>query len=254
MANWGAGSAAASNWYAGRDWDRAIALLRETIEAAKGTTDEGRLASTLALMLTALGEPTDEILALLEREARTLSDPSATSNVHYLRGDRALMAGEHEPAARDIERAAEQEGMRAIYLPLAVRPAVWAGDARAVRRLADRLEALPEAEQRPTKANRVVAWAGVAALEGRRADALTGYREGLRRYREISYDFEFARTVIDALHVLGPDEPELRRAAEEAREVFERIGARPYLDLLDQALATPTPEGAAPEGTIGARA
>ena len=237
-ANWALNNSVGSRWYAGRDWDEAVAEMSEAIAAVRGGTDEGRLASTLALITVARGEPTDETMGLLELHASQVSDPSAQAAIHFLRGERAWLAGDHQTAAIEIYEASRQEGMRTIYLPLAIRPALWHGDVARVRAMASELDAMPESEQPVTMANRAIAWADVAALEGRPAAALDGYRDGWRRYRDIGYDFEFARSVVDALHVLGPDDPELGRAANEAREIFERVRATPYLRLLDEALAS----------------
>lgn len=38
---------------------------------------------------------------------------------------------------------------------------------------------------------------------------------------------------------LGPDEPEVRSAADWARGTLSRLGARPYLERLEAALARP---------------
>jgi hypothetical protein len=42
---------------------------------------------------------------------------------------------------------------------------------------------------------------------------------------------------VDFLVLLGPDEPAAVAAAQEARIVFDRVGARPYLERLEAALA-----------------
>jgi hypothetical protein len=73
--------------------------------------------------------------------------------------------------------------------------------------------------------------AGIAALEGRTADAVAGYREALRRFRELRSDFDHALCALEfALFV--PHESEAHEAGEEARRIFERLGARPMLERL----------------------
>ena len=54
----------------------------------------------------------------------------------------------------------------------------------------------------------------------------------MKRYREIGYDFQVARVELDMLMLLGSDLPDARAAADEARTVFERVAARPYLERL----------------------
>ncbi|HVA86920.1 MAG TPA: hypothetical protein VNF73_11475 [Candidatus Saccharimonadales bacterium] len=105
--------------------------------------------------------------------------------------------------------------------------------------MADRLDADPDAGRQGPGANRTVAWAGIAALEGRRDEALAGFRDACRRYRELGADFPFAWIVLDALILLGPEEPAIRDQADEARAIFERVRAVPYLEWLDAALRQP---------------
>jgi len=58
-------------------------------------------------------------------------------------------------------------------------------------------------------------------------------------YRSFGYDFQVARHQLDFVVLLGPDAPGAREAADEARAVFERIEARPFLERLSNALAGP---------------
>jgi len=39
------------------------------------------------------------------------------------------------------------------------------------------------------------------------------------------------------IYVLGPEDPAVPAMADEARAIFERLGARAYLDRLDEAMA-----------------
>ncbi len=58
--------------------------------------------------------------------------------------------------------------------------------------------------------------------------------------------FEVATWVIEAA-VLLPGEPEVRTWASEARPLLEELRAKPYLDKLDEALASaPSAESAMP--------
>ena len=51
------------------------------------------------------------------------------------------------------------------------------------------------------------------------------------------HDFEAASAALDFVWAVGPDVPEARAAAEEARTVFERVRAKVYLERLDAVLA-----------------
>jgi hypothetical protein len=78
--------------------------------------------------------------------------------------------------------------------------------------------------------------AGLAAMEGRRADALAQYREALRGWHDLGLAWDEALTGIDMATLLEPSEPEVRAAAESSREILVRIGAKPYLLRLNAAI------------------
>ena len=79
--------------------------------------------------------------------------------------------------------------------------------------------------------------AGIAVLEGRRADARGHYLEAQRLFRELGTPFWSAMTDLDIVTTGAMEPDERRRAAEEAREIFTRLRATALLDLLDAALA-----------------
>ena len=113
-----------------------------------------------------------------------------------------------------------------------MRPALWSRDpdarASGTRRTLDRT---PDADRaRPSV--RVATRAGRRRARGspRRGPGRLSRR--VRATAAIGYDFGVARVELDAVLLLGSDAPELRAVAEEARAVFERVGARPYLDWL----------------------
>jgi hypothetical protein len=94
--------------------------------------------------------------------------------------------------------------------------------------------------------------AAAAALEGRRAEAATGFADAIRRWREIGVAVGAAWCALDWVMMLGTSDASARAAADEARAVFERVGARPLLDLLAEAVArgmtSPAATAAAPNG------
>jgi AAA ATPase-like protein len=121
-------------------------------------------------------------------------------------------------------------------LPGAVRAALWERDAQRAADAAHRLDEIRYGDPLTIEV-RVWAEAVVAALEGRRDDAVAAFRGAAAMVRELRLDFELARMAIDMLIALGPEDPEARSVADEARPILERLGARPYLDLLATALS-----------------
>ena len=90
----------------------------------------------------------------------------------------------------------------------------------------------------------------MAALEGRRAEAIAGYREALRGWRGIGLPFDEAMAALDLAILLAPTEREMAEAPaaiDGARETLARLGARPLLARLDAAqpvTTAPTPAAA----------
>ncbi len=82
--------------------------------------------------------------------------------------------------------------------------------------------------------------AGLAALEGRPADALGQYREALRGWHELGLAWDEALTGLDMSTLLDPSEPEVCAAAESSRQIFVRLGAKPFLERLDKAMGRST--------------
>ncbi len=98
--------------------------------------------------------------------------------------------------------------------------------------------------------------AGLAALEGRRSEAIAGYREALRGWRGLGLAFDEAMAALDMAILLAPTEREMAEAAaaiESARETLARLGATPLLARLDAVMAaghsSPTPVSSSASGS-----
>jgi hypothetical protein len=121
--------------------------------------------------------------------------------------------------------------------------------ARAAIRLGDLVEARAAVEVPAYRAEvgiardaeRASIEAGVVALEGRRDEAVARYQEAARSLRALDLPQDLAAMLLDAACVLGPDDPAVPAMAEEARAIYERIGARVLLDRLDEAMARGAP-------------
>jgi len=90
---------------------------------------------------------------------------------------------------------------------------------------------------------------GIDGLEGRRTDALAGFRQAIRELDDIGAVLDGVYTAIDMAAALGPSEPEVRAQIDRARATLERLGAKALLDRLDsvtQQDAGPASETSAP--------
>jgi len=83
--------------------------------------------------------------------------------------------------------------------------------------------------------------AGIAASEGRTAEAIAGYRAAFADYADIGIRWEQALTGLDAALLLDPAEPEMVPIVAETRELLRDLGAQPFSRLLEERLR----EGAA---------
>jgi class 3 adenylate cyclase/predicted ATPase len=241
LANWAASSKLYAIFQMADGWETALAEAEEDLaelraHAEVSPLDEMRNLDIQGWMRVARGDPTDAILASLESLAQETSDVLGHPIVHSLRGDRALLSGDYAEAHREMLLASDEPNLGEVYLGRAIRAALWDRDVAVAREIADRLDAHVSSVA-ATAAARIAARAGIAALEGRDAEAITGFLDAIARYRATGLDFDLACAALDFALLVGPSEPSVRAAADEARAIFERIGARPYLDRLDGAMA-----------------
>jgi len=237
LARWSAEAARFQDYVLAEGWDAALAEgADDRAEDAGSLLDEVRNIAISTVFLSARGESTDAALARLEVLSTQVSDPFAVASVHSVRSDRALHAGDYAAAWDEAMLATADEEIAAFYLVDAMRAALWGGDLERAREAARRLEAIPQTGI-GIAAGRIAARAGIAALEGRLDEAITSYRDALSRYRSIGADLNVAQLALDFVIVVGGDHAATREAAAEARAIFERVKARPFLERLDAAMA-----------------
>jgi len=177
-----------------------------------------------------------------------MTDPQYESYDSWARAWAAFSAGRFDETHREGLRAAERASFfHPLAVPLAARAALWARDATGARAALDRLNATMYRGAALALDKQSIE-AGIAALEGRTAEALALYREALRGWRTLGCAWDEALAAVDMARLLGPGEPDVKAAADWARETLTRLGAQPFLDRLDAALASKEP-GAKPTTT-----
>jgi class 3 adenylate cyclase len=206
-----------------------------------------------AVLKSLRGDDPSADLAEAERlVVEFMGDPQYPSYVHWGRAWAAFTARRLEEARQEATIAAETTGFFVpISLPLAARAALWAGDAAEAGAIVARLESSVVRGQ-AIELDVVTLRAGLAALEGRRPDAVTGYREALRGWRGLGLAFDEAMAALDMAILLAPTEREMAEASaavEWARETLTRLGAQPLLARLDAALRPGSGGGAAGVGS-----
>ncbi len=192
---------------------------------------------------TLRGDPDDDAFAELELGARTVTDPQFVAFLQEIRGYQAFVRGDYRKA-RALTLASATEGARAPNdLGHAGRYALFERDAAAARTDLKELTDLgnhgPAIEVRVQEVE-----AGLAALEGDSTAAASLYRAVIERWDTLEMVVDSATTALEMVTLLGPDDPQVRTAAETARRTFTRIGAKPFLARIDALMQRgPSPAG-----------
>ena len=224
------------------DWDWAVAESEEALTLDLDPESRLNLLSNLSDLRAMRGEPIQAAVAEMEQLLGGRAEPHLASGLLDVRTTVAFVEGDFELARKLASDFARMSSLAApLMWPLAARSALWSGDAAAA---AADLEQLDATDRRGPmiEADRRTMRAGIAALEGRMADAAAGYRDAARRWRDLGVDLDLALCDMDAMRLLGDADPKLsHESADEARKIFTRLGAKPFLARLEAAMARPAP-------------
>lgn len=155
-----------------------------------------------------------------------------------------LARGNVEGAAASIGRAVKEESSkrlaRARLLPTQVEIALEAGDVDAARAAADELESIAADYDAPAlHAAAHSARGAVLLAAGESQGAVATLRRGVAHWQDVEAPYEAARaraTLARAIKAQGDDEA-ARLEMEAARSAFERLGASPDVNRIDDLLA-----------------
>jgi hypothetical protein len=221
------------------DWPWALAELESTLTEDFDGVDRLYTLESSASLRTLRGEPVEDLIAEMESIVGTSDEPGTVSAIWLARVFVALSSGR----LRDAREASHRtSGLVAEYLPIALavsaRAALWMGDASGAA--GDLAELDGSGAHGPAiDADRKTIRAGIAALEGRSAEAVPIYREALRAWRDLGLAWDEALCGLDMATLLDPSEPEVRGAGESSREILVRLGAKPFIARLDAATSRP---------------
>jgi hypothetical protein len=223
------------------DWDWALALLAEWSTVDVPAAQRVELIADQVMFDAQRGLDPSAQMAEMEPLTIGLSDPQYGSYERWAVAWASLAAGHLGDAAGSARAAVELTGYFApMTLPLAARASLWEGKTEEVRRVLDELGQV-SSKGAALSADILTIRAGLAALEGRTAEATSLYRDALRAWQALGLQWDEALCSIDMATVLDPSDPEVRAAAESASAILTRLAAAPYLARLSTALARPSP-------------
>ncbi|HYL40269.1 MAG TPA: AAA family ATPase [Candidatus Binatus sp.] len=232
--------------FAVAEWDWASGILEEWLAMEATAAQRAEFYIDRAVLKSMRGEDStaDSDEAERLRTNAGITDPQWQSYEHWARAWAAFAAGHLEAARSLAVRAIEITNyFTPLAWPLAVRAALWSGDADAARRVIEQ-SGIDSFTGALVEADKMAARAGVAALDGNWPVATAGYREAFRGYRAIGATFTEAATAVDLATLVPASErsaPDLQDAVTGARETLTKLGSRPFLERLDAIPASPVP-------------
>jgi len=219
------------------EWERAI---REVTVARDESPDEFARNYLGWVLVTFSAWRGDDVAAEVDRLtawAESFDETLARQAVHGLHADVAFGAGDFLVACDEWMAFAASDALSAPRsYQLAGLAALMTADSR-------RAAAALTAHERTAKHGRLYALdrrllrAGLSALDGRQAEALREARAVIGEYVRLDLPWRQALAALMLLSTIGANDPEVRAAAESAREIFARLGAKPFLERLDAAMA-----------------
>jgi class 3 adenylate cyclase/tetratricopeptide (TPR) repeat protein len=215
------------------------------VEATVADVDHGELPLGMRVWMNDLRSRLDVFRGELETARQRVAatgalaaaseDPQDISEFRDTEAWLALADGRLDDAFDKAMEAADSLAAAARY-GVAGRAAVWLGDRSRVELVLAKLTQggfygpMAKSHRRSLEGAR-------AALEGDREEASTRYQEAIRGWRELGLPLDEGLTGLDLVTLAGPEDPTARASAAEARTVFERLGARPFLARLDATLS-----------------
>jgi tetratricopeptide (TPR) repeat protein len=223
----------------GDEWDWAVQALEAALADDYESGDRGDLLEPYIALRGYRGLPIDDQVAEVERLLSGSTDTFRRGSLVGVRGYAAFFAGRYLEAHDLWMRLSEFQEQASIW-PFPMRAAVWAR-ALDVLRADTAAWALTSEHGAAVDAHQVAFGAAIAAMEGRREDALRGYADAMRRLRDLDQPFFEAMTATDMAIVLDPAEPAVRAAAEVAHAYFEQVDAAGLLRILNAQLERSSP-------------
>ncbi len=220
------------------EWDEAMAVSSDALRGDVEGTHRAWLIGNEVSIRASRGENVEADMAMMRELAEGSDDGDIGVAILDAEANAWLAQGRLREAAEAWRKIAAMQSAQApgsFYQ--AARAALWASDVETAR--ADLAALDGTGVQGPIVATRRrTLAAGIAALEGRIADATALYREALQGWKDVGMGWDEALTGLDMVLLIGADAN--AQVASATRAVFERLGARPYIERLDGGFARTT--------------
>jgi class 3 adenylate cyclase/tetratricopeptide (TPR) repeat protein len=218
------------------EWSWALAELETALAEEVEANDRLLLLESLVSLQALRGDSVSGLLAEMSSIVGTSTEPLIVSSLLLGQANESFGSGRLAEARDRWHRVV---GLTAELVPTmlagAARAALWMGDPAAAT---DDLAALDASgiHSPAIESDRLTIRAGIAALEGRPAEALPAYREALRAWSDLGLAWDEALCGLDMALLLDAADPEVRAAAASAREILTRLEAKPFLARLEAAM------------------
>ncbi len=221
------------------EWDRAIGEVTAARDDSSEELARNHLSWGLFTFTAWRGGDVSPELDRLATWAESFDESGAREAILDLRAQVDFRSGDFRAACDEWMDFAPSDPLNApgalLYAGLA---ALLAADRERAAAVLTALEVTP-GRSRMLVLDRRLLQLGLAALDGRRSDAVREGRAVLADYGDLGLVWRQALVALLLTTLVGAAETEVREMAETARGTFSRLGARPFLDLLDAALAQP---------------
>ena len=219
------------------EWGSILPMLDATLQEDLAPRDVLSVLNNSIIIHAAMGDDVAQMMTQLEAAAANMAGPQYVASVADAAANQALAAGDLKTAIKQFKVLYELDiSQHPEYSCRAGLVAIWAGDLEGALEQMSVFKSVGGSGP-VNDARHFTLLAGVAALEGKRAEALDQYREALRNWRTSGGVWDEALTGITMAQLLDQDDPEVAEVIASTRAILERLGARPYIERLDAAVA-----------------
>ncbi|MDP8904144.1 MAG: AAA family ATPase [Chloroflexota bacterium] len=231
LLNFVASNFAWGRWITATDWDRALAVVDEALDAASNRLEQARVLVPAVAIKLARGERPVGELARIESLLHGADDPVVAGSLQWLHSERAFLDGQFDRALEHAEQGTRLDIRNTGITTQLLRAAIGLRNRGQVEHAIDLIRSQPRTG-RIVAALLPYAEAALAALDGS-TEAAAGFHRAFRTWLELGLEGVAAVHLIDALMLL-PDDAQLLEMAGPARVALERVGAKAYLERLDR--------------------